>query len=38
VVQGLNRPTSLIVDADGSIYVTNNGVSIGSGQVLHLVP
>jgi hypothetical protein len=34
VVSGLNRPTSLIVDWDGTIYVTNNGISAGSGEVL----
>jgi len=33
VVTGLTRPTSLLVDWDGVIYVTNNGVTIGAGEV-----
>jgi hypothetical protein len=36
VVEGLNRPTSLVVDDDGTIYVTNNGVSVGIGEVLKI--
>jgi sugar lactone lactonase YvrE len=38
VVEALNRPTSLIVDWDGTIYVTNNGITAGSGEVLKLRP
>ena len=34
----LDRPTSLLVDDDGTIYVTNHGVSIGTGEVLKIVP
>jgi glucose/arabinose dehydrogenase len=33
VVEGLTRPTSLLVDWDGTIYVTNNGVTAGAGEV-----
>ena len=33
VVTGLTRPTSLLVDWDGVIYVTNNGVTVGAGEV-----
>jgi hypothetical protein len=33
VVTGLTRPTSLLVDWDGTIYVTNNGVTTGAGEV-----
>jgi hypothetical protein len=35
---GLNRPTAVAVGADGAIYVTNNGVSPGTGEVLMLTP
>jgi hypothetical protein len=35
---GLDRPTSILVDVDGTIYVTNHGVSIGTGEVLRIVP
>ena len=38
VLDGLNRPTSLVVDWDGTIYVTNNGISAGAGEVLKLRP
>jgi hypothetical protein len=39
IATGLNRPTSVAVGPDGSIYVTNNGVTAGAGQVLKvLVP
>jgi hypothetical protein len=36
VYSGLIRPTSLLVDDDGTIYVTNNGVVAGLGQVLKI--
>ena len=36
VVSGLNRPTSLIVDGETTIYVTNNGISPVAGQVLRV--
>jgi hypothetical protein len=38
ITRALNRPTSVIVDDDGVIYVSNNGVSVGTGQVLKIVP
>jgi hypothetical protein len=34
VVSGLTRPTSLVVDWDGTLYVTNRGISVGTGEVL----
>jgi hypothetical protein len=34
----LNRPTSVLVGADGALYVTDNGTSIGMGQVLRIQP
>lgn len=36
VMDGLNRPTAVAVGADGGIYVTNNGVTAGAGQVLRI--
>ena len=36
VLEGLNRPTSVAVGSDGAIYVTNNGVTPGAGQVLRI--
>jgi hypothetical protein len=33
VVTGLTRPTSLLVEWDGVIYVTNNGVTGGAGEI-----
>jgi hypothetical protein len=38
VIGGLTRPTSLVVDSDGTIYVSNRGVSIGTGEVLKIEP
>ena len=35
VLGGLTRPTSLLVVDDG-IYVTNNGISVGTGEVLFI--
>jgi glucose/arabinose dehydrogenase len=32
-VTGLTRPTSVAVDRDGTIYVTNRGISVGIGEV-----
>jgi hypothetical protein len=37
VVAGLDRPTSLVVDGDGAIYVTNHGISMGAGEVIKVV-
>ena len=36
VVDGLIRPTSVLVDSDGTVYVTNRGVSIGTGEVVRI--
>jgi len=36
VLEGLNRPTSVVVGPDDAIYVTNNGVTAGVGQVLRV--
>jgi hypothetical protein len=38
VLEGLNRPTAVAVGADGAVYVTNNGVTAGAGEVLRLEP
>ncbi|MCM2310950.1 MAG: ScyD/ScyE family protein [Steroidobacteraceae bacterium] len=38
VMTGLNRPTAVAVGADGAVYVTNNGVTPGMGQVLMIEP
>jgi sugar lactone lactonase YvrE len=35
---GLNRPTAVALGADGAIYVTNNGVTAGAGEVLMIAP
>jgi hypothetical protein len=33
VVTGLTRPTSVVVDQDETIYVSNRGTSVGIGEV-----
>jgi len=38
VLEPLDRPTSVVVGPDGAIYVTNHGVSAGSGEVLKITP
>jgi len=38
ITTALNRPTSVLLGDDGAIYVSNNGVSVGTGQVLRIVP
>ena len=38
VIGGLTRPTSVLVADDGTVYVTNNGVTPGAGQVLKINP
>ncbi len=38
ITSALNRPTSVLVGDDGAIYVSNNGVSIGAGEVLRIQP
>jgi hypothetical protein len=37
VVTGLTRPTSVVVDRDEAIYVTNRGISVGIGEVWRIV-
>jgi sugar lactone lactonase YvrE len=34
VVSNLNRPTAVLVDADGTIYISNKGTSVATGEVL----
>ena len=36
VVTGLSRPTSVLVDEDGTIYISNRGTSVGTGEVLKI--
>jgi DNA-binding beta-propeller fold protein YncE len=36
VLAGLNRPTAVAVGPDGAVYVTNNGVTPGVGEVLRI--
>jgi hypothetical protein len=36
VIEGLNRPTSVLVDEDDTVYVTNNGIQVGTGEVLRI--
>jgi hypothetical protein len=38
VIGDLNQPTSLVIGSDGVLYVTNNGSSVGNGQVLRVQP
>jgi hypothetical protein len=38
IVSNLNRPTSLLVDRDGSIYYTNMGITAGAGEVWKFTP
>jgi hypothetical protein len=38
ITTALNRPTGVIVDDEGLIYVSNNGTSAGTGEVLKIVP
>jgi hypothetical protein len=38
VTAGLIRPTSIVVGPDGEIYVSNRGISIGTGEVLRIEP
>ncbi len=35
-VVGLSRPTSVVVDCKGTLYVTNHGVEVGTGEVLRV--
>lgn len=36
IISDLVQPTSLAIDQNGVIYVTNNGPSVGSGEVLRI--
>lgn len=36
VASGLNRPTAIVVGPDGELYVTNNSVLAGAGEVLRI--
>jgi len=38
ITTALNRPTSVLMGDDGSLYVSNNGVSVGTGEVLRIQP
>ena len=38
VIDNLTRPTSVLVDWDGVIYVSNFGISAGGGEVLRIEP
>jgi hypothetical protein len=38
ITTALNRPTSVLVGDDGALYVSNNGVSVGTGEVLRIQP
>jgi glucose/arabinose dehydrogenase len=37
VVVGLTRPTSVVVDQDETIYVSNRGTSVGTGEVWRIL-
>ena len=37
IMNDLVRPTSLLVDADNTIYVSNRGISVGTGEVLRIL-
>jgi sugar lactone lactonase YvrE len=34
LVTGLSRPTSVVIGPDGAAYISNRGVSVGTGEVL----
>jgi hypothetical protein len=38
VIDQLTRPTSILVDGNGVIYVSNFGTSVGGGEVLRIEP
>ena len=38
VLIGLSRPTSVVIGPDRAIYVSNNGTSMGGGEVLRIEP
>jgi hypothetical protein len=37
-IDQLTRPTSILVDGNGVIYVSNFGTSVGGGEVLRIEP
>jgi hypothetical protein len=38
VLEGLDRPTAVALGKDGAVYVTNNGITAGAGEVLMIKP
>jgi sugar lactone lactonase YvrE len=38
LLEGLDRPTAVAVGSDGTLYVTNHGVTAGMGEVLMIAP
>jgi sugar lactone lactonase YvrE len=38
LVSNLNRPTSVLVASDGTVYYTNGGITAGAGEVWKLTP
>jgi hypothetical protein len=36
ILAGLSQPTSVVVGADGALYVSNHGSSVGAGEVLRI--
>ena len=38
VIGGLTRPTSIVVGPDGALYVSHRGTSVGTGEVMRIVP
>ena len=38
LVSNLNRPTSVLVASDGTVYYTNRGITAGAGEVWRLTP
>lgn len=38
LVSNLNRPTSVLVASDGTVYYTNKGITAGAGEVWKLTP
>ena len=38
ITTALFQPTGLVVGDDGSVYVSNRGTSVGTGEVLRIIP
>ena len=38
ITTALSQPTGLVVGEDGSVYVSNRGTSVGTGEVLRITP